>query len=110
MPDYELTTRDITEYVGTKQPDETVGHTRIMRSCLVAESLLWKYPDLAVAEVDHDNGFAKIETKAGAETTITFPATVKATADRFDRLGRLGQGITRQQLESGIPELFEPAE
>lgn len=103
---YTLTRQDITAYVATKQPEETVGYTRIMRSCLIAESLLWKYRDLVEAEVNHDNRFATIETKTGASTTVTFPATVKDAADRFDRLGGIGQAITRQQLESGIPELF----
>lgn len=97
--EYEITLKDLREYLSQFGPEEIVGTAGDSDSCLVARCLNQKYKSY--------HGFIVLNksftTHNLYEPWHALPGEVALVVSKFDKLG--GEDVTRKDVEEGIPQL-----
>ena len=101
MPNFDVSTKDIKDYLQTLEPDEVCGTCGKPGYCLVANALTHKYKG-----VPFYVRLEAAETLAGFECTFSLPKGVQEVVRIFDCIGSYGQPIPREKAEQELKEII----
>ena len=88
----EITPALIQSYLDTKADEDIIGHCHDAGACLVAETILWKYPEYTSVFVAYDT------IDVGKVDFVVTPIDIAKIIIAFDDLFLVRHPITKQEF------------